>query len=92
MIDLEAEMPGDLDGLVARHVVDEDDLVDRVVRDVVVRPLQRPGGVVGGHDDDDARRGGVGCRLATSGEGEITGEDYRSSCGSLGSSPTGAEM
>ena len=51
--DVEAELAGDVDGLVARHVVDEDDLVDEVVRDVGVRPLERPRGVVGGHDDDD---------------------------------------
>ena len=49
------ELPGDVDGLVARHVVDEDDPVDEVVRDVGVGPLERPRGVVGGHDDDDAR-------------------------------------
>ena len=55
--DVEPELPGDVDGLVARHVVDEDDLVDRVVRNVGVGPLERPGGVVGGHDDDDPRRG-----------------------------------
>ena len=51
--DVEAELPGDLDRLVARHVVDQDDLVDEVVRDVGVRPLERPGGVVGGHHDDE---------------------------------------
>ena len=51
--DLEAELAGDLDGLVLRHVVDEDHVVDEVVRDVGVRPLERLGRVVGGHDDDD---------------------------------------
>ena len=52
--DVEAEVPGDVDGLVLRHVVDEDDLVDDVVRDVGVGALERQGRVVGGHDDDDA--------------------------------------
>ena len=56
--DVEPELAGDLDGLVVRHVVDEDDLVDEVVRDVGVRPLERPRRVVGGHHDDEARRGG----------------------------------
>ena len=60
---VQPELPGDVDGLVARHVVDEDDPVDQVVRDVGVRPLQRPGGVVGGHDDDHARHAaGAGWR------------------------------
>ena len=40
--DVEPELPGDLDGLVAGHVVDEDDVVDQVVRDVGVRPLEGP--------------------------------------------------
>ena len=39
---VEPELPGDLDGLVARHVVDQDDPVDDVVRDVGVGPLERP--------------------------------------------------
>ena len=53
-------MPGDIDGLVLRHVVDEDDLVDDVVRDVGVGALKRPRRVVGGHDDDDAGAGRLG--------------------------------
>ena len=55
--DVEPELPGDVDGLVARHVVDQDDLVDEVVRDVRIRALERPRRVVGGHHDDEARRG-----------------------------------
>ena len=39
------------------HVVDEDDLVDEVVRDVGVRALERLRRVVGGHDDDEVRAG-----------------------------------
>ena len=41
--------------VVARHVVDEDDPVDDVVRDVGVRPLERLRRVVGRHDDHDGR-------------------------------------
>ena len=52
---VEAELAGDVDGLVLRHVVDEDDPVDEIVGDVRVRPLERLRGVVGGHDDDDPR-------------------------------------
>ncbi len=59
--DLQAEPPGDLDRLVAGHVVDEDDVVDQVVRDVRIRALERLRGVVGGHHDDDA--GPFGDRL-----------------------------
>ena len=58
--DVEPELPGDVDRLVPRDVVDEDDPVDEVVRDVGVGPLERPGRVVGGHDDDDARIVGRG--------------------------------
>ncbi|MEJ7697013.1 MAG: hypothetical protein WKF78_10460 [Candidatus Limnocylindrales bacterium] len=56
--DVKAELPGDVHGLVARHVIDEDDLADEVVGDVGVRSFQRPRRVVGGHDDDDGRGGG----------------------------------
>ena len=55
--DVEPEVPGDVDGLVLGHVVDEDDLVDEVVRDVGVGALERQGRVVGGHDDDEVRAG-----------------------------------
>ena len=63
----EAEVPGDLDGLVPGDVVDQDDVVDDVVRDVRVRALERPRGVVGRHHDDDprarrVRRGGLRAR------------------------------
>ena len=51
--DLEAQLPGDLDRLVLRHVVDEDHVVDEVVGDVGIRPLEGAGRVVRGHDDDD---------------------------------------
>jgi hypothetical protein len=54
--DLEAEPAGDVDGLVPGHVVDQDHVVDQVLRHVGVRPLERLGGVVRGHDDHDARR------------------------------------
>ena len=74
--DVEPELTGDVDGLVTRHVVDEDDPTHDVVRNVRIRPLERPRGVVGGHHDDDqwcrcriaarrshGRTGGVGAFL-----------------------------
>jgi hypothetical protein len=54
------ELPGDVHGLVTRHVVDEDDPADDVVRDVGVSPFERPRSVIGGHDDDDLRERGPG--------------------------------
>ena len=68
---VEPELAGDVDGLVAGHVVDEDDPVDQVVRDVGVRPLERPRRVVGGHDDDDPRIGSVGHGAKRT--GDVTG-------------------
>jgi DMSO/TMAO reductase YedYZ molybdopterin-dependent catalytic subunit len=53
--DIEAELPGDLDGVVVGHVVDQDDPIDDGVGDVCVGSLERPGRVVRGHDDDNAR-------------------------------------
>ena len=64
--DVEAQLPRHVDRFVMRDVVDQDDLVDELVRDVGVGPLERLCGVVGGHDDDDpgrfgrVRRGGSG--------------------------------
>src|SRR4029079_13809494 len=55
---LEPELSGDPDGLVTRHVVQEDVPVDELVRDGRVRPLERPRGVIRGHDDDES--GGAG--------------------------------
>ena len=69
--DLEAEPLRDLDGLVPRHVVHEDHVVDEVVRDVRVRALERPGGVVRGHDDDDAWAPGWACPTVP-GHDEVT--------------------
>jgi hypothetical protein len=57
---LEAEPPGNLHGLVARDIVDEDHPVDDVVGHVRVRPLEGEGRVVGGHDDHDATAQGRG--------------------------------
>ena len=54
---VEAEVAGDFHGLVAGDVVDEDDAVDQVMRDVGIRAFERPRGVVGRHHDDDARVG-----------------------------------
>ena len=54
--DAEAELPGQLDGPVPAGVVDEDDLVHPLARDVVEGALQRLLGVVGRHDDDDFLR------------------------------------
>ena len=51
---VETEVPGDLDGLVAGDVVDEDDALDEFVRDVRVRPFERTRGVVRGHHDDES--------------------------------------
>jgi hypothetical protein len=47
-------LAGDCDGVVLGHVVDQDDPAHELMRDVVVRALQRLRGVVGRHDDDDA--------------------------------------
>ncbi len=77
---LQTEVAGDVHGLVVRDVIDEDDPVDAVVRDVGVRALERQRGVVRGHDDDDARFGsGLGHGAKGSGspatlEGAATGE------------------
>ena len=57
--DVEAEPLRDLHRLVARHVVDEDHVVDQLVRDVRIRPLEGAGGVVRRHDDDDLGRAGL---------------------------------
>ncbi len=51
---LEAEPPGDLHGLVARDVVDEDHPIHEVVGHVRVRALEGERRVIGGHDDHDA--------------------------------------
>src|SRR5207247_9338344 len=51
--DLQPELTRQLYRAIARAVVDEQDLVDPVVRDVVQRGLQRPFCVVRGKDGDD---------------------------------------
>jgi len=51
--DPEAELPGEIDGAVRARVVDEEDVIHPVARDVVERAFQGFLGVVGGHDDDD---------------------------------------
>ncbi len=61
---VQTELAGDGDGVVPGDVVDEDDPGDDLVRDVVVGPLERLSGVVGGHDDDDPPAGGLGRRGA----------------------------
>ena len=72
--DLESEPLGDLHGLVARHVVDEDHPVDDVVGHVRVGPLQGEGRVVGGHDDHEAAaRGRAGRRRPAGRCGEVRG-------------------
>ncbi len=63
--DVEPELAGHVHGLVAGHVVNEDDALDEVVRNVGVRALEGARGVVGRHDDDDARR----CRSVAGGRG-----------------------
>ena len=55
---VQAQPMGDFDGPVARDVIDEDDPLHEGMRDVGVRPLQRPRRVVGGHDHDDAAASG----------------------------------
>jgi hypothetical protein len=61
---VEAQLAGDVDGLVVGHVVDQDDPAHDVVRDVGIGAFERQRRVVGGHDDDDPRRavGGRGRR------------------------------
>jgi len=54
--DAQAKLPGEGDGAVPTRIVDEDDVVHPLARDVVQRPLQRLLGVVGGYDDDDLLR------------------------------------
>ena len=51
--DAEPELAGQGDRSVPARIVDEDDLVHPVARDVVERSLERLLGVVRGHDDDD---------------------------------------
>ncbi len=51
--DVQAEPFRDLDRRVRRNVVDQDDPADEVMRDIVVRALERRRRVVGRHDDDD---------------------------------------
>jgi hypothetical protein len=55
--DVEAQVLRDFDRLVLGNVVDQDDVIHQVVRDIVVRALERLGGVVGGHHDGDRRFG-----------------------------------
>ena len=50
--EVDRQPPGELDRVVGRGVVDEDHLVDRVLRDPGERVLERRGGLPGGHDDD----------------------------------------
>src|SRR5581483_3612848 len=53
--DLEAEVARDLQRGVGGAVVDEDDEVDRVLRQLLVGEPERAARVVGGHHDDDLR-------------------------------------
>ena len=53
--DLEAELPGDLEGGVGGAVVHEDHEADGVLRQFLVCQAERPPRVVGGHHDDDLR-------------------------------------
>ena len=50
---MEAELARERDGLVLARVVDEDDLVDDLVRELVVGALEGPRRVVRGHDDHE---------------------------------------
>ena len=56
---VQAELSGDGDCVVPGDVVDEDDPVDDLVWDVAIGPLERLGGVVGGHDDYDPSARGL---------------------------------
>jgi hypothetical protein len=47
-----AQLPRDRDRIVIARVVDEDDFVDEVSGDGIVRPLKRPPRPVGGKDHD----------------------------------------
>ena len=50
---VQAEPPGDLDGVVVARVVGDHDRVHEVQRDLAVGLLDRARGVVGRHHDDD---------------------------------------
>ena len=63
-VDLEPDPMGDLDGLVMGHVVDQDHVVHDAARDVRVRALEGPRGVVRGHDHDAPRVYRHGGRVA----------------------------
>jgi len=52
--DVESEVVRDVDRLILRHVVDQNDVVNDVVRNVVVGPFERECRVVGRHHDHDA--------------------------------------
>jgi hypothetical protein len=51
--DFEAQSFRDINGLVVRDVVDQDNFVDHVHRQSAIGRLERSRGVVGGHDDYD---------------------------------------
>ena len=66
--EVQRQLARELDRVVGRGVVDEDDLVDPAARDPGHRRLERPGGVAGGHHDDDLGVALAGRRL---GEGLV---------------------
>src|SRR5262249_40234013 len=67
--DVDRQPPGQLDGVVAGGVVDEQDLVDPLLRDRFDRVLERLRGVVRRHDDDDL------CVALSRWGGQWAGED-----------------
>src|SRR5262249_47996841 len=50
----QAEFAGDIDGVIAASVIDEDDFVDAIARQIIDGGLQGRFGVVSGQDDDAA--------------------------------------
>ena len=71
--DLERQLAGQLDGLVGRGVVDEDDLGDVLERDLGDGLAQRRGRLPGGHDDDRPSASAVPLRAQTTSRLNVDG-------------------
>ena len=75
--DAHRQLPRQLDRAIARAVVDQQDLVDPILRDVVERRLQGPLGVVCRQDGDDfllVQRHGEAARITCAFAGTIPRE------------------
>ena len=53
--DLQPQPPGNLDRVILAHIVDEDDVVDDVLREIAIGPLKCLRGIVGRHGHDNRR-------------------------------------